>query len=41
MVRHFHDGMQALVQTQEVFSEPFEVTNGVKQGCVMSPTLSA
>ena len=21
------------------FSEPFEVTNGVKQGCVMAPTL--
>ena len=39
MVRQFHDGMQARVQNDVEFSEPFEVTNGVKQGCVMPPTL--
>ena len=39
MVRQFHDGMQARVQNEGEFSEPFEVTNGVKQGCVMAPTL--
>ena len=39
MVRHFHKGMQARVQNDGEFSEPFEVTNGVKQGCVMAPTL--
>ena len=39
MVRQFHDGMQARVQNDEEFSEPFEVTNGVKQGCVLAPTL--
>ena len=39
MVRQFHDGMQARVQNDGEFSEPFEVTNGVKQGCVMAPTL--
>ena len=39
MVRQFHDGTQARVQTDAEFSEPFEVTNGVKQGCVMTPTL--
>ena len=39
MVRQFHDGMQARVQTDGEFSEPFEVTNGVKQGCVLAPTL--
>ena len=39
MVRQFHNGMQAPVQNNEEFSEPFEVTNGVKQGCVMAPTL--
>ena len=39
MVRQFHDGMQARVQTDGEFSEPFEVTNGVKQVCVMAPTL--
>ena len=35
MVRQFHDGLQARVQNDGEFSEPFEVTNGVKQGCVM------
>ena len=39
MVRHFHDGMQARVQNVGEYSEPFPVTNGVKQGCVMAPTL--
>ena len=33
------DGTQARVQNDEEFSEPFEVTNRVKQGCVMAPTL--
>lgn len=39
MVRHFHDGMLARVQDQGNYSEPFAVTNGVKQGCVLAPTL--
>ena len=39
MVRQFHNGMQARLQDDGEFSEPFEVTNGVKQGCVMAPTL--
>ena len=39
MVRQFHDGMHARVQNDGEFSEPFEVTNGVKQGCVLAPTL--
>ena len=39
MVRQLHDGMQARVQNDGEFSELFEVTNGVKQGCVMAPTL--
>ena len=39
MVRQFHDGMQAGVQNDGEYSEPFPVTNGVKQGCVMAPTL--
>ena len=39
MVRQFHDGMQARVQNDGEFSEPFPVTNGVKQGCVMAPTM--
>ena len=39
MVRQFHDGMQARVQNDGEYSEPFPVTNGVKQGSVMAPTL--
>ena len=39
MVPQFHDDMQACVQIDGEFSEPFEVTDGVKQGCVMAPTL--
>ena len=39
MVRQFHDDMQARVQNDGEFSDPFEVTNGVKQDCVMAPTL--
>ena len=33
MVRQFHDGMQARVQNDVEFSEPFEVSNSVKQVC--------
>ena len=39
MVRQFHYDMQARVQNDGEFSEPFEVTNVVKLGCVMAPTL--
>ena len=39
MVWQIHDGMQARAQTDGDFFEPFGVTNGVKQGCVVTPTL--
>ena len=39
MVRQFQDGMQARVQNDGEYSESFPVTNGVKHGCVMAPTL--
>ena len=39
MVRQFHDSMQARVQNDGEYSEAFQVTNGVKQACVMAPTL--
>ena len=39
MVRQFHDGMLARAQTDGEFSDPFPVTNGVKKGCVLAPTL--
>ena len=39
IVRPFHDGMLARVQHDGEFSDPFPVTNGVKQGCVLSSLL--
>lgn len=39
MVRQFHDGMQPHVLDDGNQSASFEVTNGVKQGCVLDPTL--
>ena len=39
VVRQFHDDMQARVRNDGEFSEPCEVTNGVKQGRVMAPAL--
>ena len=39
MVKQFHDGMQASVQDDGEHSASFPVTNGVKQGYVLAPTL--
>lgn len=39
MVQQFHDGMNARVQDDGEFSQPFPVTSGVKQVCVLAPTL--
>ena len=39
VVRQFHNSMQAREQNDGEFSEPFEVTNGVKKGCVLALTL--
>ena len=35
IVQQFQDGMQVHVQNAGNYSEPFPVTNWVKQGCVM------
>ncbi|BHF83821.1 hypothetical protein SprV_0902696800 [Sparganum proliferum] len=39
MMRLLHDGMMARVTDNGAVSEAFAVTNGVKQGCVLAPTL--
>nr|VZI14928.1 unnamed protein product [Spirometra erinaceieuropaei] len=39
MVRQLHDGMMARVTDNGAVSEAFAVTNGVKQDCVLEPTL--
>ena len=41
MVRQFHDGILARVQNDGVFSDPFPLTNGVKQDCVLAQLCSA
>ena len=39
VIRQLHDGMQAQVLDDRESSTLFPVTNGVKQGCVLAPTL--
>ena len=39
VIRSFHDGMVARVMDQGAYSEPFTVSNGVRQGCALAPTL--
>nr|VZI41399.1 unnamed protein product [Spirometra erinaceieuropaei] len=39
IVRQLHDGMMARVTDNGAVSEAFAVTNGVKQGCGLAPTL--
>ena len=39
MVRQFHDGMLKKVQNDGEISDPFPVTNGVKQALVLASTL--
>nr|VZI27895.1 unnamed protein product [Spirometra erinaceieuropaei] len=39
IVRQLHDGMMARVTNNGAVSEAFAVTNGVKQGCALAPTL--
>ena len=40
VIRQFHDGMQARVRMDDgELSDWFEVTQGLRQGCVLSPLL--
>ncbi|KAI8511741.1 hypothetical protein Bbelb_108410 [Branchiostoma belcheri] len=39
IIKAFHDGMSARVDFEGDISEPFSVRCGVKQGCVLAPTL--
>ena len=41
LVRQLHDGMRATVLDNGDTSDSFPVTNVVKQGCVLAPTLSS
>ena len=39
IIRSFHDNMKATVREGSDKSEPFDVTCGTKQGCIIAPTL--
>ena len=39
LIRSFHQDMKGTVQFDGNLSEPFDIRNGVKQGCVLAPTL--
>lgn len=39
MIKALHEGMQAQVVQGKDISKKYAVTNGVKQGCVLAPTL--
>ena len=39
IIRSFHDGMLGRIIENGAASDPFPVSNGVKQGCVLAPTL--
>ncbi|XP_076039003.1 uncharacterized protein LOC143024118 [Oratosquilla oratoria] len=39
LIRSLHDGTLGRVQHQTGLSEPFPITGGLKQGCVLAPTL--
>ena len=39
IIRQFHEGMRSRVRTDDEHSEWFDVTQGLRQGCVLSPLL--
>ena len=39
LIESFHTNMKGVVQYDGNVSEPFDIRSGVKQGCVLAPTL--
>ena len=39
MIEYFHTDTKRTLQFNGSSSEPFEIRNGVKQGCILAPTL--
>ena len=39
IIRSFHDGMMARIVESGSVSDPFPVSSGIKQGCVLALTL--
>ncbi len=40
MLKQLHTDMNGMVSYGSELSSPFKITNGVKQGCLLTPTLS-
>ena len=38
-MKSFHDGTRARIRVDGELLEEFEVTNGLRQGCTIAPTL--
>ena len=39
LIKSFHENMQGTAKVDVMISEPFPIVKGVKQGCVLAPTL--
>ena len=39
LIKSFHENMQGTAQVDGMISEPFPIVNGVKQVCILGPTL--
>ena len=39
LIESLHDNMKGIVQFDGSTSQPFDIRSGVKQGCVLAPTL--
>lgn len=39
-IRSFHDDMKAAIQYEGSMLRPFDTKSGVRQGCVLAPTLT-
>ena len=39
IIQMFHDGMTGKVTIGDSTTDPFSINHGVKQGCVLAPTL--
>ena len=40
IIRSLHEGMNGMVRIKGELSEPFNISNGLRQGCVIAPNLS-
>ena len=39
IIKRLHDGMKVFARVDGDLTEPFDVSNGLRQGCVLAPVL--